>query len=86
MATAKQNFLRYLKRDIIPDTIDSGRKYTAQDLKKCARLISAGKKDAKFSRYLTETLIPDFRESGSTGYVQDFEECVSYITPKRKGR
>jgi len=84
MSKKKREYLDYLRTQIIPDTRATGRMATAQDLQKCARLIKAGKTDAKFVRFLRETLIPDFRASGSDGYVDDFQQCARYITPKRR--
>lgn len=84
MARSRERFLGYLRTTIIPDTVASGMKYTAADLRKCARLIAARKTDAKFTRFLKETLIPDLRDSGREGYVQDFKECVSFIAPKKR--
>jgi hypothetical protein len=83
MTRNKQEYLDYLRHTIIPDTVESGRIETAQDLKKCERLITAGKTNAKFAHFLKETLIPDFRRSGSSGYVEDFRTCARYITPRR---
>jgi hypothetical protein len=84
MSKKKREYLDYLRTTIIPDTKASGMTHTAQDLQKCARLIKAGKTDAKFVRFLRGTLIPDLRASGSEGYVEDFTQCARYITPKRR--
>ncbi len=82
--TAKKRYLTYLRTTIIPDSKASGRTGTTSDLRKCERLIRAGKKDAKFAHFLRTTLIPDFKASGSEGYVSDFKTCVRYIAPKRR--
>jgi hypothetical protein len=84
LSKQRRAYLNYLRHTIIPDTKASGRTHTAQDLQKCARLISAGKTDAKFVRFLRGTLIPDLKASGSEGFVEDFQTCARYVTPPRR--
>jgi hypothetical protein len=82
------DLLRYLEGTIIPDTIESGRKETAADLKAGARFLRGAKSwrvggtsytRRDFIAYLEESLIPDFEDSGSDGYANDFTEIATAL-------
>jgi hypothetical protein len=83
---ARARFADFMRYTLGPDLVESGREYTGADVKKCGRLIRAGKTDGEFARFLKGTLVPDLRASGQHETAKDLAKCARYITPKRKRR
>lgn len=96
MTTAAKKFATYLGGTLAPDLYESGREYTASDVKDLAHLIREpnshmvnGRNGPAFIAYLKSTLIPDLRASGHHDTASDLAEGVRHwkrAHKKLKGR
>jgi hypothetical protein len=83
-ASAKEDFVSYLKEQLIPDLKESGSKETAKDFETLVAFIKGasffgGFKKDDFVEYLEGTLIPDLEEMGSEATAKDFQEGITLI-------
>lgn len=85
MTPAAKKFASYLAGTLAPDLYQSGREYTASDVKDLAHLIREpdshmvdGRNGPAFIAYLKGTLIPDLRASGSHDTASDIAEGVRH--------
>ncbi len=75
-------FANFLNRTLVPDLRASGATPSAQTFGRCARLIKAGKTDAKFAQWLRTTLGPDYKASGQSGMASDAFRCARILGRK----
>jgi hypothetical protein len=86
VSAAARRHADFMIHTLAPDLKASGREFTARDVRRCGRLMMAGKRNRPYASWLKSTLIPDLRESGMEYTANDLARCARAIStaPKRK--
>ena len=87
MNKRQEDFVYFLEDTLIPDLVDSGMEFTAQDFEEgiiYLRSLTSGTRGyrteaKKFIGWLRSTLIPDLKDSGRVSTAKDFSTLAKMI-------